>query len=297
MTTKGLYYLQRVLESLEKNEKDESQSRASDSTVKPRGYSWWSWRRSTSDAKQWVTLCYTLDKCPIDIWREKTRAFILRDYIRTLTSSSYIITKKIIHYGITFIAFSYDPKLKIPRKVKCCLSFPGNNIKHNFLHALMPSAYFSTESSPPKDDVMPKETVAQIEMTTETKTVTITLDGKQNSVDEKTDEVRELDIVEEMDPREFLEDGPQSLPQIIETQDQGNFCIHSTCFLKLTFLCYILSLWFYLFTVDRHDHSSSDSDQDGQIKRHGRRHSSFRKTLRLSSEQIVSSLYKPKKKT
>ncbi|KAJ8735460.1 hypothetical protein PYW07_007080 [Mythimna separata] len=158
----------RVLESLEKTEKDESQARASDSTAKPRGYSWWSWRRSTADAKH--------------------------------------------------------------------------------------------ESSPPKDDVMPKETVAQIENATEPKTVSIRepIEEKQNSLEEIPDEVRELDIVEEMDPREFIEGGPQSLPQIVETQDQ----------------------------VDRHDHSSSDSDQDGQVKRHGRRHSSFRKTLRLSSEQI-----------
>ncbi|KAJ8736463.1 hypothetical protein PYW08_007119 [Mythimna loreyi] len=158
----------RVLESLEKTEKDESQARVSDSTAKPRGYSWWSWRRSTSDAKH--------------------------------------------------------------------------------------------ESSPPKDDVIPKETVAQIEIATDPKSVSIRepLEEKQNSLEEIPDEVRELDIVEEMDPREFIEDRPQSIPQIVETQDPG----------------------------DRHDHSSSDSDQDGQIKRSGRRHSSFRKTLRLSSEQI-----------
>ncbi|KAF9816099.1 hypothetical protein SFRURICE_003650 [Spodoptera frugiperda] len=159
----------RVLEALEKNsEKDESQSRPSDSTAKPRGYSWWSWRRSTGDAKR-------------------------------------------------------------------------------------------TESSPPKDDLT-KETVAQIEMVTETKTVTLIEphEEKQNSVEEKAEEVRELDIVEELDSREFLPEEPQSPPQIIETPEQ----------------------------VERHDHSSSDSDQDGQVKRPNRRHSSFRKTLRLSSEQI-----------
>ncbi|XP_047040025.1 phosphatidate phosphatase LPIN2 isoform X3 [Helicoverpa zea] len=158
-----------VLESLEKNEKDESQSRPSgpsDSTAKPRGYSWWSWRRSTADSKR-------------------------------------------------------------------------------------------PEASPPKDD-MTKETVAQIEVASEPKTVTVREphEEKQNSVEEKPEEAREVDIVEDMKPMDFLEDS-QQLPQIVENQDQ-----------------------------DRHDHSSSDSDQDGQVKRPNRRHSSFRKTLRLSSEQI-----------
>ncbi|KAF9412497.1 hypothetical protein HW555_009021 [Spodoptera exigua] len=160
----------RVLESLEKNsEKDESQSRPSDSTAKPRGYSWWSWRRSTGDAKR-------------------------------------------------------------------------------------------TESSPPKDDLTTKDTLAQVEMVTETKTVTLREphEEKQNSVEEKAEEVRELDIVEELDSRDFLAEEPQPPPHIVETPEQ----------------------------VERHDHSSSDSDQDGQVKRPNRRHSSFRKTLRLSSEQI-----------
>ncbi|XP_060803490.1 phosphatidate phosphatase LPIN2 isoform X3 [Amyelois transitella] len=38
--------------------------------------------------------------------------------------------------------------------------------------------------------------------------------------------------------------------------------------------------------IDRQDHSSSESDQEGHVKRPTRRHSTFRKTLRLSSEQI-----------
>ncbi|CAH0592334.1 unnamed protein product [Chrysodeixis includens] len=158
----------RVLESLEKSsEKDESQAPPSDSASKPRGYSWWSWRRSNAEAKR--------------------------------------------------------------------------------------------ETSPPKDDIA-KETVALIETPTERRTVTISEPHEEKAIllEDKVEEARELDIVEEIDPRDMLEDGPEQLPQINESNDQ----------------------------VDRHDHSSSDSDQDGQVKRPNRRHSSFRKTLRLSSEQI-----------
>lgn len=88
------------------------------------------------------------------------------------------------------------------------------------IHAI----HFSTESSPPKDDLT-KETVAQIEMVTETKTVTLIEphEEKQNSVEEKAEEVRELDIVEELDSREFLPEEPQSPPQIIETPEQGDY--------------------------------------------------------------------------
>lgn len=35
------------------------------------------------------------------------------------------------------------------------------------------------------------------------------------------EEARELDIVEEIDPRDILEDVPEQLPQINESNDQG----------------------------------------------------------------------------
>lgn len=154
----------RVLESLEKSsEKDESSSRTSDSAVKPRTYSWWSWRRSKAEAEH-------------------------------------------------------------------------------------------SEVSPPKEEIL-KEEIAD----------TAEGDAEPNAVaevqDEKPVEVKvtiEGAINVKIEPIVLVEDVSEPIPEIKETREQ----------------------------VDHHDQSSSDSDQDGHVKRPSRRYSSFRKTLRLSSEQI-----------
>ncbi|XP_075971052.1 phosphatidate phosphatase LPIN isoform X2 [Anticarsia gemmatalis] len=115
-----------------------------------------------------------------------------------------------------------------------------------------------SETSPPKDDIVKEETVVQVEEAGVLNNVSEIVEEKEKPVLKVTIE----EPIKERDSLEFpieLEDDhvPEPLPEIKETQDQ----------------------------VDRHD-SSSDSDQDGQVKRPSRRYSSFRKTLRLSSEQI-----------
>lgn len=69
--------------------------------------------------------------------------------------------------------------------------------------------------------------MAQIEIASEPRTVTIREPQdelhKQTSVEEKPEEARELDIVEEIDPRDFLDDVPEQLAQINEAQDQGTY--------------------------------------------------------------------------
>ncbi|KAM3967743.1 phosphatidate phosphatase LPIN isoform 2-T3 [Aphomia sociella] len=159
----------RVLEELEKGTDKEgvdSQSRATDSAVKPRGYSWWSWRRSNAEAKRNETLPSTNE-----------------------AKDTSLVGTEIL-----------------------------------------------TEA---------KEKDANIEKLGETEE-----EGKV--------EVLNIDeIIESTEPAQANVIEPVTVENK-KTQDHG----------------------------DRQEHSSSDSDQEGHIQRPTRRHSTFRKTLRLSSEQI-----------
>ncbi|KAL0851313.1 hypothetical protein ABMA28_007136 [Loxostege sticticalis] len=157
----------RVLESLEKgSEKEGEAARAADAAAKPRGYSWWSWRRSTSEAK-------------------------------------------------------HDPILA-------------------------------------KEDAE-KKTEQPQEVVTET--------TKPSTEPQSAEEV----VEEKNDQGEVLE-APAAVENPVET-DTEKEAEHEDVFAQEK-------------EEDRQDHSSSDSDQDGKSQKPARRHSSFRKTLRLSSEQI-----------
>ncbi|XP_052759026.1 phosphatidate phosphatase LPIN2 isoform X4 [Galleria mellonella] len=156
----------RVMEELEKGtdkEGVESQSRAADSAAKPRGYSWWSWRRSNAEAKRNESLPST-----------------------------------------------HEAK--------------GNSLE-------------GTETAESKEPVANVEKLAEGEKV----------------------EVTNID--------EIVEPSTSTVANVIDpvtidnkkTQDHGG---------------------------DRQEHSSSESDQEGQEQRPMRRHSTFRKSLRLSSEQI-----------
>lgn len=53
---------QRVLESLDKGEKEPSESQPTDA-AKPRTYSWWYWRRSNTDSKRLVASIKSVQAC------------------------------------------------------------------------------------------------------------------------------------------------------------------------------------------------------------------------------------------
>ncbi|XP_050670662.1 phosphatidate phosphatase LPIN3 isoform X2 [Leptidea sinapis] len=150
----------RVLEALEKGEKDIAESQQSVDAAKPRSYSWWSWRRSTTDPKR------------------------------------------------------PDP------------SPPKGALEHGTITEM--------RTEPVSRDVADVPTI--------------------DKVDGKTEVTEEMSLGDIMEPIRVHE-----LPH-----DPHGFDLPG----------------------ERHDQSSSDSDQDSQQNGNSRRHSTFRKTLRLTSEQI-----------
>ncbi|XP_059048107.1 phosphatidate phosphatase LPIN2 isoform X2 [Achroia grisella] len=158
----------RVMEELEKGtdkEGVESQSRAADSVAKPRGYSWWSWRRSNAEATRNENLSSTLEA---------------KD--NNLGESEAITEAK----------------------------GPGVNVE--------------------------KIGEDKVEVT-------------------NIDEITESTVANILDPI----DNNAIIIEDKKTHD---------------------------LEAERQDHSSSESDQEGHVQRPTRRHSTFRKSLRLSSEQI-----------
>ncbi|XP_049880423.1 phosphatidate phosphatase LPIN2 isoform X2 [Pectinophora gossypiella] len=120
-----------------------------------------------------------------------------------------------------------------------------------------------TESSPTKEEEPPKESssppkegLSPIELAAEPKTEESLAQPSENV--EESQEITSADEIIEPLLQDTIKEEIDAIgsPKLI--RDQG----------------------------DRHDHSSSDSDQDAHPSRPSRRHSTFRKTLRLSSEQI-----------
>ncbi|KAJ0182626.1 hypothetical protein K1T71_001995 [Dendrolimus kikuchii] len=128
-----------------------------------------------------------------------------------------------------------------------------------------------TDPSKSKDEDTKQVHLLSTETSTESNTinqepVSLTLESEKSQtveVEETMDENKEVMNVDDViDPYEPVMPEPEEVPAIISenrpSQDQ----------------------------VDHQDLSSSDSEQDVQVQKRPRRYSSFRKTLRLSSDQI-----------